>query len=88
MSIKNDKIDIVLKRLLQIETDCRIMRHKIHEFGIMLKRSNAEQREMLRVCHTGYTNVLKAQEYVANKTDELMDDCCEMSNTVSNFGWG
>ena len=95
MSTTEEKLAIMLEivstinvRVAKIENDTRLVRSKVHEFGILLKRANTENRQMLKCCQKGYYNLLQAQEYVCSKTEEMLEDTCDLSNSVSNLNWG
>ena len=88
------KLDLILERLgtinerlMKCEETCRLTRHKVNEFGILLKRGSKQNLEMLRVCQQGYYNVLRAQQYCAEKTDEIMEETGDLSNCISNLNW-
>lgn len=81
-------LELILEQLKMLGERQNVIADQLAAMARKLDAHQKENHKMLKVCHTGYTNILKAQEYTTEKFEECMDDCQDISNSVSNLGWG
>ena len=76
-----EKLEVLQSRQLALLETQTVLYKKVEEYG-------KQSLKMLAVCQKGYTNILKAQEYTCEQFDDCREDFQDMSNSVSNIGWG
>ena len=85
---KMSTLEIILRELKILGGRQVELAEQMSRLAEKMESNQKESLKMLKVCHQGYTNILKAQEFTCEKFDDCMDDCQDISNSVSNLGWG
>jgi len=71
----------ILDRLISLHDQHRISNRKLQELCTLTKRGWENAREMLKAVQLSYYNVLEAQAYCLDQTEDSLQD---LSNTVAN----
>ena len=74
----------ILEKLFDLDRKHRVINVKLHETNVNVKKGLEECKKMLKCVQKSYHNVLEAQEYCLNETEENISD---LSNCVSNLNW-
>ena len=82
------QLALICEKLVSLETEQKEFRKTVEETLETCKNANAQCLKMLAACREGYCRIAKCSEYLLEKQEEMIENTEDMTNSISNIGWG